>query len=177
MADYPSINIEYVWLFLNMSEYAWICRIMPGCDWIYLNGFSLTFSQCNHWSTWKQGQCLHKTRRNMKEHEAVFLNRKNVIFSIMAGSIWFVFCKRPNILTSKIWNLFLFFWSEEAEARESWRIWNYHRMNKSLNIFQSNVIYYFNGATEDQLFRERLICNRTHFLFLWSWFKGTSAEI
>ena len=126
---------------------------------------------------WKNGQCLHRTRRNMKEHEAVFLKRKNLIFSIIAGSIWLVFCKRSNILTSKIWNLFLSLRAKEVEAREYWRMWNYHRMNKSLNIFQSIVIYYFNGATEDQLFRKTIICNRTHFLFLWSWFKGTSAEI
>ena len=40
---------------------------------------------------------------SLKENEAVFLKRKNWIFSIVGGSISFVFfCFEQNIFTSKI---------------------------------------------------------------------------
>ena len=39
----------------------------------------------------------------MKEHEAVFLKRQNLVFSIAAGSISFVFCFRINIFIRKIY--------------------------------------------------------------------------
>ena len=48
----------------------------------------------------------------LKKHEAVFLKRQNLIFPIAAGSIWFVFCFRLNIFTSKISNLMLPFWAK-----------------------------------------------------------------
>lgn len=38
----------------------------------------------------------------MKEHEAVFLKIQNLIFSVAAGNISFVFRFRFNIFTSKI---------------------------------------------------------------------------
>ena len=39
---------------------------------------------------------------SLKEHEAVFLKRQNLIFSIAAGSILFVFCLKLIVFTSKI---------------------------------------------------------------------------
>ena len=48
-------------------------------------------------------QRLHETRRNMKEYETIFLNKQNLTFSTVAGSIWFIFCFRLNIFASKIW--------------------------------------------------------------------------
>ena len=35
----------------------------------------------------------------VKGYEAVFLKRQNLIFLVVAGSIWFVFCFGPNIFT------------------------------------------------------------------------------
>ena len=34
-----------------------------------------------------------------KEYETISLKRQNIIFSIVAGSIWFVICFRLKILT------------------------------------------------------------------------------
>ena len=64
-----------------MPEYARICLIT--CGYLF--------------------ECLQESRGySLKEHEAVFLKRQNLIFSITAVSILFVFCFRLNILTNKI---------------------------------------------------------------------------
>ena len=85
----------------------------------------------------------------MKEHEAVFLKRQYLRISIVAGSIWFVFCLRANILTSKISNLLLPLGAERARGRESWYNWNYHSRNKFITHFR---VFVFPGP------RPSLIC-------------------
>ena len=60
----------------------------------------------------------------LKEHEAVFLKRQNLIFSMLPGSFSFVFCFRLRIFTSKILSLLLLLgrsrgarsWSPEISA-------------------------------------------------------------
>ena len=47
-------------------------------------------------------QRLYETRNySLKEHEAVFLNSQTLV----AGSVWFVFCFGLDIFTNKISNL------------------------------------------------------------------------
>ena len=57
---------------------------------------------------------------SLKEHEAVFLKRKKLIFSVVAGSIWSVFCSELHIFTSKILNLLLPLEAKMARGHESW---------------------------------------------------------
>ena len=89
---------------LNMPEYAWICLDLPEWLLLYISPFPHLFY--NLFSTWALGYLfkrLQETRGySLKDHEAVFLKRRNLIFSIAAGSISFVFCFRLNISSSKI---------------------------------------------------------------------------
>ena len=59
--------------------------------------------------TWTHGylfQCLYKTRSySLKECEAVFLKRQNLIFPRAGESIWFV-CFRLNVFTRFLITLF-----------------------------------------------------------------------
>ena len=81
MPEYP----WYVWICLNICEYAYI----------YLNdSFNISlfpYLVYNLFSTWTRDyvfKILQETRGyNLKEHEAVFLKRQNLIFSIAAGDI------------------------------------------------------------------------------------------
>ena len=70
-------------------------------------------------------QRLQETRScGLKEHEAVFLKRQNLIFSMLAGGFSFVFCFRLHIFTSKVSSLLLLLgrswgarsWSPEISA-------------------------------------------------------------
>ena len=95
---------DYAWVYLNMPEYAGICVNMP--EWLvfYISQFPHFLN--NPFFTRTRDylfERLQKTRGNsLKEHEAVFLNRQYLIFSMAAGSVSFVFCFRLNIFTSKI---------------------------------------------------------------------------
>ena len=68
-----------------------------------LTSFYFTFPLRLHYIT--RGylfERLQETRTDsLKEHEVVFLKRQNLIFSIAAGTILFVFCFRLNIFTTK----------------------------------------------------------------------------
>ena len=56
-----------------------------------LNDFCFTSPHCNPLSTWARGQ-LNETRNySLKEDEAVFLKRQNLIISRVAESISFFF--------------------------------------------------------------------------------------
>ena len=57
------------------------------------------------------------TSYSLKEHEAFFLNRQNLIFLIVSGSIRYCFSFRLNIFTSKILNLLLLSRAERAGSR------------------------------------------------------------
>ena len=52
---------------------------------------------------------------SLKEHKAIFLKKQNLIFSLVAGSICFVFCFKVTIFTSKISNLLILFSDEGAK--------------------------------------------------------------
>ena len=54
---------------------------------------------------------------DLKEHEAVFLKRQNLFFSIVGGSISFVSCFGLNIFTIKISNLLLLLAAKWATYR------------------------------------------------------------
>ena len=109
---------EYAWI---IPEYVWICLIMPGYVWtcwnmhwiclnlpewllFYISPFPHLFY--NPFSTWTRGyllEHLEETRGySLKKHEAVFLKKKNLIFSLAAGSNSFVFCFKLNSFASKI---------------------------------------------------------------------------
>ena len=86
---------EYAWICLKNS---WICLIMPGSVWVAFVFHVPVVITCLL-------ECiviyLNKVY-SLKEHEAVFLRRQNLIYSVVAGSTWFVFCFRLNNFTSNI---------------------------------------------------------------------------
>ena len=98
MLEYAWIIPEYAWLCLNMTEYAWIYINMPESIWVAFVFHVLVVITCLL-------ECiviyLNKVY-SLKEHEAVFLRRQNLIYSVVAGSTWFVFCFRLNNFTSNI---------------------------------------------------------------------------
>ena len=102
-----------------MSDYAWICLKIPEHGGMWVNTPFLIIIPCvllNAWlliSTFTQNQKLFCI---LEEHKAVFLMRQNLIFSIVAGSIWFNFCFRLNVFTTKISKFFITF--EGWELRE-----------------------------------------------------------
>ena len=79
-----------------------------------MNGYCFTFSLWLHYIT--RGylfECLQETEGySLKEHEAVFLKKQNLIFYIAAGSISFVFCFSLNVYTSKF-KFAADFWGQE----------------------------------------------------------------
>ena len=90
-----------------MPEYVGICVNTPKLpEWLlfYVSPFLHLFY--NPFSTWALDylfERLEETRAyNLKEYEAVFFKRQNLTFSIVAGSISFVFCLILNIFISKI---------------------------------------------------------------------------
>ena len=104
------ICLNNSWLRLNMPDYVCVCLNMPGYSRIYVNIPKSAWMTCFPFPLW-----LHYTTRgslfeglqesrgySLKEHEAVFLKRQNLIFSIAAGCISFVFCFRLNIFRRKI---------------------------------------------------------------------------
>ena len=82
MPEYARIIFEYVKICVNVPKFAWLAFVL--------------FPHCNPLSTWRVGylfQCLHKTRSySPKNCEAAFLKRQNLIYSIVAGSVSFIFC-------------------------------------------------------------------------------------
>ena len=90
----------------NMSKYTWRA--------IVLQAPIVIPSLLDHVVTY-----FHKVYA-LIEHEAVFLKRQKLPFSIVAGSIWFFFYFRLHIFTSKISNMLLLFRAEEAGDHESW---------------------------------------------------------
>ena len=72
---------DYVSICLDMLKYAWICL---NC----LNGFCFMFSHSDPLSSWTCGSLFQRFQENWE-----FSWRDSLIFfSVVAGSIWFVFC-------------------------------------------------------------------------------------
>ena len=65
-----------------MSKHAGICMNIPNA--------CLLISRCSHGKI--LNTCFNEDY-SLKEHEAVFLKRQNLIFSVVAGNIWFAFHK------------------------------------------------------------------------------------
>ena len=74
------------------------------------------------------------------EHQAVLSMRQNLIFSVVTWSIWFKFCFRLNIFTSKSSNLLL---PAGADRRGEW-IFIYLRLEnyKTRSIHEPCHIYH-----------------------------------
>ena len=95
-SGYAWICLKNFWIYLIMTKYVWICLNMLEYAGIYLlDDFCVTFPLCNPLSTWMRGylsQNLHETIScSLKEHEVVFLTRQNLIFYLVAGSINLIF--------------------------------------------------------------------------------------
>ena len=103
-SEHAWIIPEYAWLCLVMPEYAWICLNLP--EWPLFYIFSFPHFFCNPFFTWTRGNLfegLQETRGySLTEHAAVFMKKQNLIFSIAARSISFVFCFRLNNFASNI---------------------------------------------------------------------------
>ena len=119
MADYP----EYVWICLIMLDYAWISLNLPKWLFVYIweNIIPDLLERVINVYTKQEGTWGFFLEEKKCDFYNFYNSWKHLIF----------FCKRLNILTSKISNFFLSLGAKEADARESWYIWNYHRMNKS----------------------------------------------
>ena len=91
---------DYAWMCLNMPEYAGIYVNIPKSTWMSFVLHAPIVIPC------LLGY-LFRRIFNLKEHEAVFLKRQNLMFSIVAGSNWFVFCFRLKIFLSRILKSFL----------------------------------------------------------------------
>ena len=93
--EYAWIISEHAWICLNIPKYAWMCLNVP--EWLLL------FPHCNPLSTWTGGylfQYLSECKSySLKDYQAVFVKRQNLLFSVIAGSIWFAFCFKLNIFT------------------------------------------------------------------------------
>ena len=105
------LNMPGLHKVLNISEYAWIynswtCLNIPKYMWINLNlpewplFFPIVISCLLEHVDIYLHECLHKTKSySLNEYEAVFSKRQKLIFSIVAGSVWFGFCFRLNTFT------------------------------------------------------------------------------
>ena len=89
-----------------MPEYEWLCLNIPKYAGVYVNmrkaarmAFALHFVfviPCLLWTGNYLFQQFHETRSyNLKEHEAIFLKRQDLIFTIIARSIWFKVSEYP----------------------------------------------------------------------------------
>ena len=113
-------------------------------NWRYNMCFeSLLFSIFSLWpfSIWTCGYLFQRFLKTgsfrLKEHEAVFWNRQSLIFSILAGGIWFVFYFRLNIFTSMISNMLLPLEALRGRSQELWiLIYPNAKMNDWLNLFR-----------------------------------------
>ena len=83
--EYGWIILKYVWIYLNIREYAGVCVNMP--IWWLLFYISPLQSIINL-KVW----LLHFNVYMKLEVIAIFLTRQNLIFSLVARSIWFDFC-------------------------------------------------------------------------------------
>ena len=115
---------DYVWISLEMPEYAGTCVNMPKSAWmtfvLHSPIYPFCFSTLFYLNTCYLFERLQETTGySLKEHEAVFWKRQHLIFCIAAGSITFIFCIRLNNLYKQDLNFQLLFTAEEnKENRE-----------------------------------------------------------
>ena len=97
-SEYTRIrNMSWLHMVLNRYKYAWIS---PEYVW-------LSLARLNVYYLVKR---LHETRSHgLEEHMRLFSWRHNMIFSILAGSICFVFSFKLNTFINKISNFFVTF--------------------------------------------------------------------
>ena len=87
--------------FLKMPEYPWRCQKCMNMPMSTRRAFFFFYMSpiIIHCLLEFLVTCYFNKVYIVKKHEAVFLKRQNSIFSIVAGSVWFVFCFRLNICT------------------------------------------------------------------------------
>ena len=102
--EFAWIYLNSSWIYLNLLECPRICVNMPKFVWMAFVLYFLIVIP----------GLLERVITYMKLEAIVWrstmiftLTRQNLIFSIVAGSIWFHFCFRLNIFTTKISNLLL----------------------------------------------------------------------
>ena len=99
---------ESVWIYLNVPEYTRIFVNMPKSAWMaFVLHFPIFFTipfLLEHVDTYlivyRRLEVIESLMR--PEEEAVFLKRQNLIFSVAARSILFVFYFRLSIVRSKV---------------------------------------------------------------------------
>ena len=105
------IKFEYVWTFLNVPIYAWICLNLP--EQFCISPFPCLFY--NPFSTLTPGYLFERLQEtigySLKEHEVIFLKRQKLIFAIAAGIISIISCFRLNILQVRF-KLAVTFWCQ-----------------------------------------------------------------
>ena len=87
---------EYVWLCLDMSEYARICVNMSKpalMDFVFYFSISpFVLQSLFYLNSGYLFECLQETRvYSLKEHEAVFLKRQNLIWKVEVFRLFFLF--------------------------------------------------------------------------------------
>ena len=95
--------LDYAWICLNISEYAGLYVNILKSAWISFVLHTPIVILC----LLERVITYFNEYFSLKGDEAVFLKRQKLIFSIVAGSILFVFWFRPNIFRSKILNSLL----------------------------------------------------------------------
>ena len=84
---------------ISLNNY-WTCLKMPKCENVCKSALVafVLFSYYNKLSIWMCDylfQCLYETRSySLRCYEVAFLKRQNLIFSVVAGSIWFILDSR-----------------------------------------------------------------------------------
>ena len=114
---------EYAWICLNMLNYTGISLNMPKSDWIAFVLHFLIAIPCllKHVGVVTYFNVYSKLEvRHWGNMIGCFLEDKKQVFSRVAWSIWFVFCFRLNIFTSKISNCLLPLGAEEARGSKFW---------------------------------------------------------
>ena len=87
---------EYEWLCLNIPKYAGVYVNMRKAARMAFALHSVFVIPCLLWTRNYLFQQFHETRSySLKEHEAIFLKRQDLIFTIIARSIWFKVSEYP----------------------------------------------------------------------------------
>ena len=98
-----------------MFEYAGICVNMPKSTWMAFISYFLIVILCL-----VERMVTYLKVYTKLEVIGYFLKKQNLIFSIVAGSIWFAIYIRLNNFTSKISKFLLPLRADEADGRGPW---------------------------------------------------------
>ena len=141
---------DYVWIYLNIPEYTAICVNMPKSAWMaFVLHFPIVIS-CLLEHLIACFNVYMKLKVIVWRNTRLFLTRQNLISSVVAESIWFHFCFRLNIFTSKNSNLLLPLGTEGPRAVnldiptvKSWtntKHWNQINRGRFTNPFTAIIL-------------------------------------